>query len=85
MIARAAFLKGIAAATTVATGGLDVWDPAAAQIRVLVGDVAGDDWDVDADGTFRFAGRRWRGAPSTVRLADGRRSRIDQHGEVAIG
>ena len=73
MIARAAFLKGIAAATTVATGGLDVWDPTIPQVRVLIGDLGGSEQpQVYPDGTFGFAGKRWRGAPSTVRLDDGR-------------
>lgn len=73
MIARAAFLKGVAAATTVATGGLDVWEPPSSQIRVLVaGDVRGTAPDVYPDGTFGYGGRRWRGAPSTVGLPDGR-------------
>lgn len=69
---RAAFLQSIAAVTTIGTGGLDVWDPVATQIRVLVGDLRGGTWDVYPDGTFGFGGKRWRGAPSTVRLGDGR-------------
>ena len=36
MIARALFLKALAGATTLATGGIDVWDPLSPQIRVLV-------------------------------------------------
>ena len=36
MISRASFLEGLAAATTVATGGLDVWDPTTPQIRVIL-------------------------------------------------
>ena len=73
MIARAAFLKGVAAATTVATGGLDVWDPGNPQVRVLIGDLGGADQPrVFDDGTFGFGGKRWRGSPSTVRLDDGR-------------
>ena len=73
MIARSVFLKGFAAASTIGTGGLDVWDPASPQIRVLVaGDVRGETPRVYADGTFGFAGKRWRGAPSTVGMPDGR-------------
>ena len=73
MIARALFLKGIAAATTVATGGIDVWDPLSPQIRVLVaGDLRGETPQVFPDGTFSFGGKRWRGAPSTVRWPDGK-------------
>lgn len=72
MISRAAFLSGIAS-TTVATGGLDVWDASAPQIRVLVApDVGGATPTVFADGTFVFGGRRWRGAPSTIGMPDGR-------------
>ena len=72
MIERALFLKGLAAATTVATGGLDVWDPTTPQIRVLVaGDSRGETPQVGPDGTFNFGGKRWRGAPSTVGTADG--------------
>jgi stage II sporulation protein D len=71
-VIRAAFLQTLGAAT-VATGGLDVWEPGASpQIRVLVGETNGATWDAYPDGTFGFAGKRWRGAPSTVRLADGR-------------
>ena len=69
---RATFLQGLAGATTVATGGLDVWEPAGAQIRVLVGALGNGTWNVLPDGTFAFNGKRWRGAPSTVRLDDGR-------------
>ncbi len=69
---RATFLQGIGAATTVATGGLDVWEPLGAQIRVLVGDLADGTPQVLPDGTFAFGGKRWRGAPSTVRLPNGR-------------
>ncbi len=73
MIARAAFLKGIAGATTIATGGLDLWDPLSPQIRVLVAtDARGETPQVYADGTFGFAGKRWRGAPSTVGTSDGK-------------
>ena len=72
MISRGAFLSGVASAT-VATGGLDVWDATAPQIRVLVAsDVHGELPRVAADGTFVYGGRRWRGAPSTVGLPDGR-------------
>ncbi len=70
MIARALFLKGVGAAATIATGGLDVWDPLAPQIRVLVAsDTRGETPRVAADGTFAFGGKRWRGAPSTVGTA----------------
>ena len=73
MIARASFLGGIAAAATAATGGLDVWDSSGPQIRVLVtGDLRGSLPQVLADGTFVLGGRRWRGAPSTVGMPDGR-------------
>lgn len=73
MIGRAAFLKGIAGATAVATGGLDVWDPLSPQIRVLVAaDSHGETPQVAADGTFAFGGKRWRGAPSTIGMPDGR-------------
>lgn len=74
MIARASFLKGAAAgAATVATGGLDLWDPLSPQIRVLVAtDTRGELPQVAADGTFGFGGKRWRGAPSTVGLTDGK-------------
>ena len=72
MISRGSFLGGIAAATTAATGGLDVWDPTGPQIRVLVtGDLRGALPQVLADGTFVLGGRRWRGAPSTVGMPDG--------------
>ncbi|MDB5071274.1 MAG: SpoIID/LytB domain protein, partial [Candidatus Eremiobacteraeota bacterium] len=74
MIDRALFLKSLAAgATTVATGGLDVWDPLSPQIRVVVaGDTRGELPQVAADGTFAFGGKRWRGAPSTVGTPDGK-------------
>ncbi len=73
MIARAAFLKGIAGATAIATGGLDIWDPLSPQIRVLVAsDVRGETPEVYADGTFGFGGKRWRGAPSTVGMPGGK-------------
>jgi stage II sporulation protein D len=73
MIGRALFLKGLAAATTVATGGLDVWDPVATQIRVLVAtDTRGETPQVAPDGTFVFGGKRWRGEPSTVDAPGGR-------------
>jgi stage II sporulation protein D len=74
MIDRALFLKSVAAgATTVATGGLDVWDPLSPQIRVVVaGDTRGELPQVAADGTFAFGGKRWRGAPSTVGTPDGK-------------
>ena len=73
MSSRAVFLQGLGAATTVATGGLDVWEPATLQIRVLVAADAGSAPPaVFADGTFAFAGRRWRGAPSTVGMPGGR-------------
>jgi stage II sporulation protein D len=73
VIARALFLKGLAAATTFASGGLDVWDPLSPQIRVLVAtDTRGETPQVAADGTFAFGGKRWRGAPSTVGAADGK-------------
>jgi stage II sporulation protein D len=71
VIARLAFLK-LLGATTVATGGLDVWSGGALQIRVLVsGDSRGETPAVAYDGTFAFGGKRWRGAPSTVRTAGG--------------
>ncbi|MEO7040120.1 MAG: SpoIID/LytB domain-containing protein, partial [Candidatus Elarobacter sp.] len=73
MTSRAEFLYGLAGATTVATGGLDVWDPAAPQIRVLVAtDVHGEVPQVASDGTFTYGGKRWRGAPSTVGSPNGR-------------
>jgi len=73
VISRAAFLEGIAGATAVATGGLDVWDPLSPQIRVLVAsDARGETPQVYADGTFGFAGKRWRGAPSTVGTSGGK-------------
>lgn len=73
MIARAAFLKLVGAATAVGTGGLDVWDPLSPQIRVLVAtDTRGEMPFVNADGTFAFGGKRWRGAPSTVGMGDGK-------------
>ncbi len=69
MISRSSFLGGVA----VATGGLDVWAPATQQIRVLVAsDVRGTTPRVYGDGTFAIGGRRWRGAPSTVGMPDGR-------------
>jgi len=73
VIERALFLKTFAAgATTVATGGLDVWDPLSPQIRVLVAnDTRGETPQVAADGTFAFGGKRWRGAPSTVGSPNG--------------
>jgi stage II sporulation protein D len=71
-VIRSLFLKSLGAATTVATGGLDVWDPGRPQIRVLIaGDVHDAFPQVDPDGTFLYGGRRWRGAPSTVRLPSG--------------
>jgi stage II sporulation protein D len=73
MIGRAAFLQGVAAATTVASGGIDVWDPLSPQIRVMVAsDTRGETPQVAADGTFAFGGKRWRGAPSTVGTPDGK-------------
>ena len=73
MIARAAFLKAVGAATVLGTGGLDVWDPLSPQIRVLVaGETHGEIPQVAADGTFAFGGKRWRGAPSTVGTGDGK-------------
>jgi stage II sporulation protein D len=73
VISRGTFLEGIAAATTVATGGLDVWDPTTPQIRVLVAaDSRGETPLVARDGTFSFGGKRWRGAPSTVGTPDGK-------------
>jgi stage II sporulation protein D (peptidoglycan lytic transglycosylase) len=73
MIDRALFLKGAGAAVTIATGGIDVWDPLSPQIRVLVAsDARGDTPQVAADGTFAFGGKRWRGAPSTVGMPDGK-------------
>ncbi|HEV3087797.1 MAG TPA: SpoIID/LytB domain-containing protein [Candidatus Elarobacter sp.] len=74
MIDRALFLKSVAAgATTIATGGLDVWDPLSPQIRVLVAnDTRGETPQVAADGTFAYGGKRWRGAPSTVGSGDGK-------------
>ena len=72
MIARAGFLKAVGA-VSVATGGLDVWASDAPQIRVLVAnDVRGELPQVAFDGTFAFGGKRWRGAPSTVGMPDGR-------------
>ncbi len=72
MPTRALFLKGVAAATTVATGGVDVWDPSTPQIRVLIAtDTHGEIPQVAFDGTFAFGGKRWRGAPSTVGAPDG--------------
>ncbi len=74
VISRLAFLHGsAAAATTVATGGLDVWDTLSPQIRVLVADdIRGAIPAVLADGTFAYGGKRWRGAPSTVGMPNGR-------------
>jgi len=74
MIGRALFIKSLAAgATTIATGGIDVWDPLSPQIRVLVAnDTRGETPQVAPDGTFAFGGKRWRGAPSTVGSADGK-------------
>jgi stage II sporulation protein D (peptidoglycan lytic transglycosylase) len=73
VITRLEFLGGLGAATTVATGGLDIWDPEATQIRVLVaGDTGGASPLVAADGTFAFGGKRWRGAPSTIGMPGGR-------------
>jgi stage II sporulation protein D len=73
IIARALFLKGVAAATTLATGGIDVWDPTTPQIRVLIAaDTRGETPQVAPDGTFAFGGKRWRGAPSTVGTPDGK-------------
>jgi stage II sporulation protein D len=73
VIARAAFLEGIAGATAIATGGLDVWDPLSPQIRVLVSsDARGETPQVYPDGTFGFGGKRWRGAPSTVGMPGGK-------------
>ncbi|HYZ14998.1 MAG TPA: SpoIID/LytB domain-containing protein [Candidatus Acidoferrum sp.] len=72
VISRAIFLKTIGA-MTVATGGLDIWDPVATQIRVLVApDTRGESPQIFADGTFVFGGRRWRGEPSTVDAPGGR-------------
>jgi stage II sporulation protein D len=73
VIGRALFLKGVGAAATLATGGLDIWDPVGPQIRVLVsGDTRGEEPQVLPDGTFLFGGKRWRGAPSTVDVPGGR-------------
>jgi stage II sporulation protein D len=74
VISRLAFLhNSAAAATTVATGGLDVWDPLSPQIRVLVADdIRGAIPAVLADGTFAYGGKRWRGAPSTVGMPGGK-------------
>jgi stage II sporulation protein D len=73
VIARVEFLRSLGAATTVATGGFDVWDPLAPQIRVLVAaDTGGATPQVAADGTFAFGGKRWRGAPSTIGMPGGR-------------
>jgi len=73
MIERALFLKGLGAAATIATGGIDVWDPLSPQIRVLVAsDTHGETPQVAADGTFGFGGKRWRGAPSTIGTPDGK-------------
>ena len=68
---RALFLQGLGA-TSLAVGGIDVWDPTRPQIRVLISsDVRGAVPQVAPDGTFTFGGKRWRGAPSTVRLPAG--------------
>lgn len=70
---RGAFLHALGAATTVATGGLDIWDPTTPQVRVLVaGDAGLEVPQVAADGTFAYGGKRWRGAPSTVRTGERR-------------
>lgn len=70
---RALFLKSTGAGAFAATGGLDVWDPVGQQIRVLVAtDTRGEVPQVFPDGTFAFAGKRWRGAPSTVGAPGGR-------------
>jgi stage II sporulation protein D len=73
VISRALFLNALGAATTVATGGLDIADPLSPQIRVLVAtDTRGETPLVAPDGTFAFAGKRWRGAPSTVGTGEGK-------------
>jgi stage II sporulation protein D len=73
VITRGLFLKELGGAVTVATGGLDIWDPTTPQIRVLVAaDVRGATPDVWPDGTFAYGGKRWRGAPSTIGMSDGR-------------
>ncbi len=73
MTTRVEFLRSLGAATTVATGGIDVWDPLGPQIRVLVAaDTGGASPQVALDGTFGFGGKRWRGAPSTIGMPDGR-------------
>jgi stage II sporulation protein D len=73
VITRVEFLRSVGAATTVATGGFDVWDPLTPQIRVLVAaDTGGATPQVAADGTFAFGGKRWRGAPSTIGMPGGR-------------
>ncbi len=73
MLSRALFLKSAGAATVVATGGIDVWDPLAPQVRVLIAsDTRGETPRVAGDGTFAFGGKRWRGAPSTVGTPDGK-------------
>jgi stage II sporulation protein D len=73
VIARGLFLQGLGAATAIGTGGLDVWDPLSPQIRVLVAsDTGGETPQVAPDGTFAFGGKRWRGAPSTVGMPDGK-------------
>ena len=72
VIDRLAFLQMLGA-STIASGGLDVWEPDGTQIRVLVApDLAGDEPSQYADGTFVFGGKRWRGAPSTVPVQNGR-------------
>jgi stage II sporulation protein D len=66
VIDRLGFLQSLGA-LTVATGGLDVWEPTGTPIRVLVTNDLRGQQPVDAgDGTFAFGGKRWRGAPSTV-------------------
>jgi stage II sporulation protein D len=71
VIDRLGFLQYLGAAT-VATGGLDVWEPNGTQIRVLVSsDLRGQQPQLAADGTFAFGAKRWRGQPSTVPV-DGR-------------
>jgi stage II sporulation protein D len=70
---RVEFLRSLGAATTVATGGFDIWDPQGPQIRVLVAaDTGGASPQVAVDGTFAFGGKRWRGAPSTIGMPGGR-------------
>ncbi len=86
-VIRAGFLQGLGAAT-VAVGGRDVWDPTRPQIRVLVStDVRGAVPQVERDGTFAFGGKRWRGAPSTVRLDERRDGAgdVDRRRRVSAG